>query len=61
MIQSRMIGDVLHIDNSEERLMGLTIYNGCGDVVIHYMTKDDADSIIKTLQNYKRFLKREGK
>lgn len=46
--------DILHIDDDKPRLVSLTIYNGCPDVALHYITKEDVARLLKTL------LKRAG-
>ena len=59
MIVAWMWDGVLHLDATKPRLMNLTIYNGKGDISIHYMTNEDATNIIKCLQAYKETLKEE--
>ena len=61
MIQSRMSGNVLHIDTTERRLMGLTIFNGYGAIYVHCLNSEDAEDIIKTLQKYQRSLRNKVK
>ncbi len=59
MITAKVVGDVLRLESTEIQLMGLTIFNGKGSILIHYTTKEDADNIIEALQNYKKTLKKE--
>ena len=54
MITAKVVGDVLRLESTEIQLMGLTIFNGKGSILIHYTTKEDADNIIEALQKERR-------
>lgn len=55
MIQVSFISDVLHITDTEPRLCSLTVYNGCPDIVIHYITDADKEAFIKLFLSTNEF------